>query len=73
MKHNVGGFDRTGRIVIGIVLAVAALASAHVAMGWRIGALVIAAIALITAGARYCPVNQALGINTAEGKEAAKK
>ncbi len=73
MKHNVGGFDRTGRIVIGIILAIAALASAHLAMGWRIGALVVAVIALGTATVRYCPLNAAFGINTAEGEEATKK
>jgi len=67
MKCNVGGIDRTGRIVIGIVLLVVGLA-AHIDMTWRIVALVIAAIALVTAAVRFCPANAILGINTCEGE-----
>ena len=67
MKCNVGGIDRTGRIVIGIALLVVGLA-APVEMTWRIVALAIAAIALITAIVRFCPANAVLGINTCEGK-----
>ncbi len=68
MKCNVGGIDRTGRIVIGIVLLVVGLA-APVEMIWRIVALVIAAIALVTAIVRFCPANAALGVNTCEGEK----
>jgi len=67
MKCNVGGIDRTGRIVIGIVLLVAGLA-APIDMTWRIVALVIAAIALVTATVRFCPANAILGINSCEGE-----
>lgn len=68
MKCNVGGIDRTGRIVIGIVLLVVGLA-APVEMTWRIVALVIAAIALVTATVRFCPANAVLGVNTCEGEK----
>ncbi len=72
MKPNVGGMDRNARIVAGIVL-LAFAALAPVAMGWRVAAVVVAAIALVTATARFCPVNAALGINTHEGDQAAKR
>jgi disulfide bond formation protein DsbB len=65
MKCNVGGIDRTGRIVIGIVLLLVGLA-APLDMTWRIVALVIAAIALLTGIVRFCPANAILGINTCE-------
>lgn len=65
MKCNVGGIDRTGRIVIGIVLLLVGLA-APLDMIWRIVVLIIAAIALLTGIVRFCPVNAILGINTCE-------
>ncbi len=65
MKHNVGGMDRTVRIVVGIVLLFAGLV-APIDMTWRIIALVIAAIALVTAALRICPANALLGIDTSE-------
>jgi len=67
MKCNVGGIDRTARIVLGIVLLIVGLA-APIDTTWRIVALVIAAIALVTATVRFCPANAILGINTCEGK-----
>ena len=68
MKCNVGGIDRTGRIVIGIVLLLVGLA-APLDMIWRIVALVIAAIAILTGIVRFCPANAILGINTCEREE----
>ena len=68
MKYNVGGMDRTGRIVLGIVLLLVGLA-APIEMTWRIVALIIAAIALVTATVRFCPVNAILGINSYEGEK----
>lgn len=67
MKCNVGGIDRTGRIVIGIVLLVVALA-APIEMAWRIVAAVVATVALATAIVRFCPANAIFGINTCEGE-----
>jgi hypothetical protein len=68
MKCNVGGIDRTSRIVAGVVLLVVGVA-APVEMTWRVLALAIAAIALVTAFVRFCPVNAAFGISTCKGEE----
>ena len=68
MKRNVGGIDRIARIVIGIVLLIVGL-TAPVGMTWQVVALVIAAIALVTAVVRFCPANAILGINTSELEE----
>ena len=65
MKCNVGGIDRMGRTVLGVVLLVVGLV-APIDMTWRIVALVIAAIALLTGIVRFCPANAILGINTCE-------
>jgi len=65
MKCNVGGIDRIGRIVIGIVLIVAGFA-APVEMTWRIVMFVVAAIALVTAIVGFCPANAIFGVNTCE-------
>jgi hypothetical protein len=67
MKCNVGGIDRTGRIVLGVALTVVGLA-APLDMTWMIVVLVVAAIALVTAAVRFCPANAILGINTCEGE-----
>jgi len=67
MKCNVGGIDRTGRIVLGIVLLIVGLV-APIELTWRIVALVVAGIALVTAIVRFCPANAILGINTCEGE-----
>lgn len=67
MKCNVGGMDRTVRFMLGIVLLLVGLA-APIEMTWRIVALVIAAIALVTATVPFCPVNAIFGINSCEGK-----
>ncbi len=71
MRPNVGGLDRTARIVIGIALALVA-ALAPLDMTWRIAALVVAVIALATATVRFGRVNALLGINTCEPKPGGK-
>jgi Inner membrane protein YgaP-like, transmembrane domain len=48
MKKNVGGFDKTIRFVIGIVLALVGF-FVHISTGLRIGVFAVAAIALVTA------------------------
>ena len=68
MKPNVGGMDRIGRIVIGVVLLIIGLA-APIGAVWQIVALVVAAIALVTAFVRFCPANYLLGINTCKLEE----
>lgn len=68
MKCNVGGIDRTSRIILGVVLLVVGLV-APIDMIWRIVALVVAAIALVTAAVRFCPANAIFGVNTCEGQK----
>lgn len=68
MKCNVGGIDRTGRIVIGAVLLAVGLL-APLEMPWRIAALAVAVIALGTAIVRFCPANAVFGINTCKDEE----
>ncbi len=72
MKCNVGGTDRTIRIVLGILLVIAGL-FAQLEMTWRIVVLVVGAIALVTAFVRFCPINAMLGLDTSEKKEEEKK
>ncbi len=68
MKCNVGGVDRTARIVLGLVLLAVGF-FVQLDMTWRIVVLVIGAIALITAFVRFCPINAMLGIDTSKGEE----
>lgn len=63
MRANVGGSDRTVRIVLGVVLlplSYFALSGALALVGYVVGA-----IALITGLVRFCPVNTLLGVDTA--------
>lgn len=68
MEKNVGGIDRTGRIVIGVVAALAGIAA--LAGYWTVGAvigavaLVVGAILLVTGTTQKCPINEAAGIDT---------
>lgn len=70
MEKNVGGIDRQGRIVIGVILAIAGLA----ALGgfWAVGAvigvvaLLIGIILLVTGTTQKCPINEAAGMDTTE-------
>jgi len=70
MQKNVGGIDRTGRIVIGVIAVLAGIAAL---MGyWAVGivtaviALVIGAILLVTGTTQKCPINDAAGVDTTE-------
>jgi len=63
MKRNVGGADRTFRIVLGVVLIAIALL-VPLEPVWRGVLLVLAAIALITGLVRFCPLNALIGLNT---------
>ena len=70
MNKNVGGIDRYGRIVIGLLLAVAGVTV--VAGLWEVSivagivALVVAAILLVTGTTQKCPLNDVAGIDTTE-------
>ncbi len=72
MKCNVGGIDRTARIVLGIVLLVIGLL-APLDLIWRVVVLIVAAVALITATVRFCPANAMFRINTCEDAGEGKK
>lgn len=70
MKRNVGGLDRTGRLVVG---SIAGLAGVGTVTGyWAIGpvvgglALAVGAILLFTGPTRKCPVNDAAGLDTTD-------
>ncbi|MXR19244.1 YgaP family membrane protein [Halobacterium bonnevillei] len=68
MDKNVGGIDRTGRIVIGVILAIAGIAA--LAGYWAAGAaagavaLIVGAILFVTGTTQKCPINEAAGIDT---------
>ena len=67
MSCNVGGIERSIRIVLGLILvAIGSLAELPVA-GMAI-ALVLGAIALVTGVIGFCPAWALLGLNTCLGK-----
>jgi hypothetical protein len=67
MELNVGGTERTIRVLIGLVLIVLGLT--HVVTGTgAIVAYVVGAIALVTGLVRFCPAWKLLGINTSRAK-----
>lgn len=68
MKCNVGGMDRNIRIVVGIALLLIGLI-APIGTTWQIIALVVAAVALVTAFVHFCPVNAMFGIDTCAGEK----
>lgn len=68
MKPNVGGVDRIGRIIVGILLLIAGLA-VPMSATWQVVVLVVAAIALVTGFVKFCPINLMLGINTCKLEE----
>jgi membrane protein implicated in regulation of membrane protease activity len=69
MKCNVGGIDRTGRIVLGIVLLLVGLFVPALNIYLKVLLFVIAAIALVTAVVRFCPANALLGIDSCKDKD----
>jgi hypothetical protein len=65
---NVGRTEQKFRLGAGAAL-LAVAAFAPVSRGWKIGLGILGASELITGSLRYCPVSQALGINTCHGSE----
>ncbi|WP_303905353.1 YgaP family membrane protein [Thiohalomonas denitrificans] len=65
MKCNVGGADRTIRIVLGIVLLAIGLFYPLSTL-WQTLALIVGAIGVVTGLVRFCPANALLGINTCQ-------
>lgn len=69
MSCNVGGIERTIRVLLGAALLWLALV--HVVTGgWAIVFYVVAAIALVTGLVGFCPAWKLLGINTCAVKPA---
>lgn len=70
MDKNVGGIDRTARLVLGLILAIAGLIIllGYWALGTLIGvlALLIGVILLGTGATQKCVLNNAAGIDTTE-------
>lgn len=66
---NVGGADKTFRIVLGLAL-IALVLFVSMSTLWMVAALVVAIIALTTAFVGYCPLNRLLGIDTCKAKRA---
>lgn len=70
MEKNVGGMDRTGRLIVGAVLAIAGVAAllGYWGLGAVLGAvaLVLGAVLLVTGTTQKCPINEAAGIDTTE-------
>jgi hypothetical protein len=64
MNANVGGADRIARFIIGPAAIAAGLYIKD--KRWKTAAIAFGVAELLTATMRYCPVNAALGINTAK-------
>ncbi len=67
MKCNVGGADRSARLVIGVGLLLIGIFVPMAAV-WRGVVFAVAVVALITAIIRYCPANALVGVNTCREK-----
>ena len=63
MRCNVGGMDRTARLVVGAALVLVGL-FAEFSTGWRVLTFVVAGVVLVAALLRFCPANALFGINT---------
>ena len=68
LSSNVGGLDRTLRLIAGAVLILLALTGV-LSGGLAIAAYVVAAIALVTGLVRYCPANALFGIDTCKTRQ----
>jgi hypothetical protein len=69
---NVGKTEQKIRMTAGAAL-IGAAAFAPLSRGWRIGLAVFGASQLITGGMSYCPLWQALGINTRQVDDLAEQ
>lgn len=71
MTRNVGGVEQKIRLVLGL-LAVGLAALGGLPM-WAVGVMgVVGVVALVTGGARYCPLWALLGVNTCPLKNQGK-
>jgi len=77
MEPNVGGTDRTVRVILGALALLSSMAVVVYGGGLTGGRqivvagamLVFAAVMFATVGARRCPINAALGRNTCRSRE----
>lgn len=77
MARNVGGVDRTARLVVGAVLVLVGIAGYAGKVVLAVGPVpqalasvvvgLVGAILLVTGIVRWCPLNRLLGVNTAGG------
>lgn len=63
MTCNVGGVERSIRIIVGLAL-VAIAAFAALPTGWMIAFYVIGGVMLVTGAIGFCPAWSLMGINT---------
>lgn len=67
-ERNVGGLDRTGRLVAGALLVLAAIVvyMGYLGLGPAVAVVapVVGAVLLVTGATQRCPINQAAGSNT---------
>lgn len=72
MDKNVGGLDRTVRLVVGALLVLLAASSfdGFLNLGIVAGlvALVVGLVLLVTGATHKCPINGAAGVDTYEGE-----
>ncbi|WP_255190894.1 YgaP family membrane protein [Natronobeatus ordinarius] len=72
MNTNVGGLDRTARLVVGILLAVVGIAALVEVLefGAVVGAiaLVVGLVLVATGAFQSCPMYQLLGVDTCKRK-----
>ncbi|MGH7146300.1 MAG: YgaP family membrane protein [Nitrospiraceae bacterium] len=71
MTCNVGGTERSIRIVLGLVL-IAVGAFAGLPEAGMIAAYVVGAVALVTGAIGFCPAWSLFGVNTCPAKPADK-
>ena len=72
MTKNVGGVEQKIRLILGLLaVGLAALSGLPT---WAVGAIgVVGVVALVTGGARYCPLWALLGVNTCPLKNQGKE
>lgn len=67
LNCNVGGADKTVRLIVGVLLlAVAAFYAVDTV--WKVVAGVAGVVAIVTAFAGFCPLYAMLGMNTCKDK-----
>ena len=76
MQPNVGGYDRLGRLAVGSVLLVVAVAGYAGFVRLAVGPLpqaltavllaLVGVVLLVTAATRRCPLNSVAGVDTCE-------